>query len=171
MKRSALGQFALILPLAGFAALWGWTHHRAQQGMDWDVPVQGYDPRDLLRGHYITFQYDWPGLRRASLPVTGWSELCLVGQAPVIDRVFVPAGQSCLNYVRADDLGSYDPTGLVTGQLYVPQDKAAGLEEKLRDLRLQGLVRFRLRDDGHVTLLSISFRPRLAEGAAVSSPQ
>lgn len=171
MNRAAFRLLALILPLAGFAALWGWTHHRAQQGTDWDVPVQGYDPRDLLRGHYITFQFDWPGLAQADLPASGWGELCLVGKAPVIDRVFVPAGQSCPNYVRADDMGSYYPTGLVTGLLYVPQDKAAGLEEKLRDPGLQGVIRFRLRDDGHVTPLSISFRPRPAESAAVSPPQ
>jgi GDYXXLXY protein len=163
--------FALILPLAGFAALWGWTHHRAQQGTDWDVPVQGYDPRDLLRGHYITFQYDWPGLVRADLPASGWGELCLHGRAPVIDRVSVIVRGGCPDYVRADDLGSYYPNGLVTGRLYVPQDKAAGLEVKLRNPALQGVVRFRLRDDGHITPLSIRFRPRPAEAPSVSPPQ
>jgi uncharacterized membrane-anchored protein len=25
-----------------------------------DVAVTGYDPRDLLRGHYVRFTYVWP---------------------------------------------------------------------------------------------------------------
>ena len=31
------------------------------QGKEWKFQVQGYDPRDLLRGHYLRFglRYDW----------------------------------------------------------------------------------------------------------------
>jgi hypothetical protein len=55
----------LAWPLLGLAALWGWTEVRSRQGTEWLVPVAGYDPRDLLRGHYVLFQYDWPGLAPA----------------------------------------------------------------------------------------------------------
>lgn len=24
------------------------------------IPISGYDPRDVLRGHYLAFRYDWP---------------------------------------------------------------------------------------------------------------
>ena len=67
MRAARLAAFAL--PLAGLAALWGWSDHLSRQGTDWLVPVAGYDPRDLLRGHYVQFAYDWPGLEDA--PVNG----------------------------------------------------------------------------------------------------
>ena len=50
----------LVVPLAGLAALWAQSETLSREGTDWEVPVQGYDPRDLLRGHYVEFQYDWP---------------------------------------------------------------------------------------------------------------
>ena len=57
------------------------------------------------------------------------------------------------------------------GRAFVDRLRADGLEEKLRDPGLQGVVRIRLRDDGHVTPLSIRFRPRPAEVPPVSLPQ
>jgi hypothetical protein len=171
MSRLPWRALALAWSLLGLAALWGWTEVRSRQGTEWLVPVAGYDPRDLLRGHYVLFQYDWPGLAPAQRDRDGIGELCLHGRPPVIDRVtLVPAGAGrspeCANYARADDLGSYVPTGLQTGRLYVSQEAGPGLEKQLRDPRLQALVRVRLRDDGHLTPLSLSFRPRPAEAAA-----
>lgn len=45
-----------------FVCLLIWTlslswHH--QQGTAIKVPITGYDPRDLLSGHYIQYQIDW----------------------------------------------------------------------------------------------------------------
>lgn len=161
MNRLHSALLALLLPLAGLAALWGWTHYRAGQGTEWQVPVQGYDPRDLLRGHYITFRYDWPGLE-AGADLTFQPDLCIEGTAPVIRRVQAraafdgpPPRTGCRQFVRRSDR-----FGLDQGILYVPQDKAAGLEEKLRDPRLQGMVTIRVRDDGHITPLRMDFRPR-----------
>lgn len=45
------------LPLIGLGAIWRMTAYRAAQGEEWLVPVTGYDPRDLLKGHYVQFQY------------------------------------------------------------------------------------------------------------------
>lgn len=153
---------ALALPLVGLATLWGWTDYKAGQGTDWDVPVAGYDPRDLLRGHYITFRYDWPGLS-TSVSLATQPSLCLIGEAPVIrqvipefdpDTAMVPP-PDCSHFVRAGDR-----FGLDRGILYVPQDKAAGLEKQLADPALQGVVTIRVREDGHITPLRIAFRPR-----------
>ena len=39
-----------------------WTAHlayRRDTGREVKVAVQGYDPRDLLSGHYIQYQIDW----------------------------------------------------------------------------------------------------------------
>ena len=57
----------LVLPILGLGGLWGWSDFKAEQGTDWLVPIAGYDPRDLLRGHYIQYSYDWPGIDEEEL--------------------------------------------------------------------------------------------------------
>ena len=161
----AIRALSLVLPLLGLAGTWTWTHVRAQQGTEWDVPIAGYDPRDLLRGHYVIYTYDWPGLGerdRWDIP----PELCLHGAAPVIDRVTDGAGPECANPVRAYDYSDDFGGGISTGRLYVSQAEGERLQRQLTDPALQGTVRIRLRDDGHITPLGISFRPRPAEPVA-----
>jgi len=171
MSRPAWRVLALVAwPLLGLAGLWGWTELRSREGTEWLVPVSGYDPRDLLRGHYVQFQYDWPGVGSGRLESDGIGELCLHGRAPKIDSVTpAPTGAErtpeCTNYARADDLGNYVPTGLLRGRVYVSQDEGRKLEKQLADPRLQAMVRVRLRPDGHLTPLALSFRPRPAEAA------
>jgi hypothetical protein len=60
MNRHLLWAAALAFPLIGLGYSWLSTHQLAQQGEEWLIPVEGYDPRDLLRGHFVQYQYDWP---------------------------------------------------------------------------------------------------------------
>lgn len=155
---------ALALPLAGLGTSWAVTHVRAQQGTVWQVPVSGYDPRDLLQGHYVQYRYDWPGLDFTSSPegFYGAPVLCLEGTAPRIAQVRVADGRPCPVPVRADlsDPGMMGP--LVGGRLYVPQTAAAGLEQKLANPAQKAILRFRLREDGHLTPLELTFRAKSA---------
>lgn len=156
--KALLWGVALALPLAGLTGSWAITHSRAQQGTDWDVPIRGYDPRDLLRGHYITFQYDWPGLKRED-EFGIISELCIIGQAPVVSRAS-ELSQNCAATARMSSWGKGG--GLEQGIFYVPQTAAQGYEDKLRDPKMKGIMRVRIRDDGLVTPQSLSFRPKSA---------
>ncbi|WP_374407722.1 GDYXXLXY domain-containing protein [Pelagerythrobacter sp.] len=151
---------ALALPIAGLGLSWASSHAAAQRGTEWHVPIAGYDPRDLLRGHYVIYRYEWPGLegRRTNLALE--PVLCIEGQAPRIERVHRPAGRDCDTFVRARS-GWNDPEGgLDRGRLYVSQARAAELQRRLADPALQGVVRIRVRGDGHITPLDIEFRPR-----------
>lgn len=153
--RTALRAAALALPLVGLAAAWAASHQRGLQGTDWEVPVQGYDPRDLLRGHYIVFQYDWPGLGEGAVPGPG-TMLCLEGSAPRIDAAQVaPLKTACARPVRAAPGDT-----LLAGKLYIPQERSQELERQLADPALRGIVRIRVRSDGRYTPLSIRFEPR-----------
>ncbi len=159
MNGRIVSALALLLPLAGLGGVWANAHVRAQQGTDWDVPIGGYDPRDLLRGHYVVYRYEWPGgsVRNEDLPYAG--EACLTGTAPTITNVtLTEPSQPCENRIR----GSYDfgaaEGGLVGGRLFVDQEEAQRLEAKLRDPNLKASVRIRVREDGHITPLRINFR-------------
>ena len=152
---------AVAVPLLGLAALWVQSDRTYHTGTEWEVPIQGYDPRDYLRGHYVEFSYDWPGEEDLSDIVA--SALCLEGEAPNIVRVqWLQAGQACDHPVRGDVSTVYGANALMVGRLYIGQDRAAQLEEELRNRDQRGIVTIRQREDGSFTPVSIRFRPLTA---------
>jgi hypothetical protein len=161
---------AALIPLAGLAALWVESDRTYHTGTEWDVPIAGYDPRDYLRGHYVEFAYDWPGLPGSDiLP----SALCLEGAAPVIDRVTTHAAfPSCAHPVMARASDIYGLDGLFRGRLYLGQNRAEALQSELQDRDQRGIVTIRQREDGSFTPISIRFRPlTAAEKAERDAPQ
>jgi hypothetical protein len=164
---------ALLLPLAGLGGLWAMSDHTFRQGTEWEVPIEGFDPRDLLRGHYVEFSYDWPGV--AEFRDAPPQMLCLEGTAPRLERV-VPIidaaeGGSCAHPVRADTTGVYGWEGLTRGRLYLDQNRAMAMQRELQNPDLRGIVRLRQRDDGSFTAVSIRFRPlTAAEKAERAAP-
>ena len=148
---------AVVVPVLGLGALWTQSDRTYHQGTEWEVPIQGYDPRDYLRGHYVEFEYDWPGLELDQLMAP--PQLCLVGAAPRIDRVAVPATGPCSRPLKAGESGVYGFGALSRGRLYLGQDRAAQLEEQLRNGDQRGIVTIRQRDDGSFTPIGIRFRP------------
>ena len=59
MIKKYLWLIAFALPLI---ILIGWTitlYAQRQSGQDVRVQITGYDPRDLLSGHYIQYRIDW----------------------------------------------------------------------------------------------------------------
>ena len=154
--------FALLLPLLGLAGVWSLSEYRSHQGSDWEVPVAGYDPRDLLRGHYVLFRYDWPGGERFESGLL--SRFCIEGRPPRIERIVpVPDDDRCRFLAEARGVNLQPGSGLWQGRLYVPQARAAELEAKLRDPNLRALVVIRLREDGLVTPRELRFRPLTAQ--------
>lgn len=164
MNRALLHVAALALPLLGLGGMWLSADRLSRQGTEWDVPIQGYDPRDLLQGHYVQFQYDWPNSRGADGERSDltFEDLCLSGSAPVIARVWERTTETCVGFIRAGEAQQ--------GRLYASQSEALRLQDQLRDQKLQGVVRFRLRPDGHITPLRITFRPRSPEVRAAPAP-
>ena len=169
--------FLLLVPLAGLAVLWAQSETLSRQGTDWEVPIQGYDPRDLLRGHYVEFSYDWP-LREednreenALRVMPQINHLCLIGDPPFIveairfDDPFDPAFEQCEHKLSVQPGSVYGYASLSRGRLYVGQDRALELEEGLRDREQIGIVTFRQREDGVLTPLDIRFRPLTDEEA------
>ncbi|WP_435416694.1 GDYXXLXY domain-containing protein [Parerythrobacter aurantius] len=162
MKRGAT-LAALALPLAGLAGLWAWTESWTREGTDWEVPVQGYDPRDLLRGHYIQFEYDWPGETVTDENRWFLGAFCIEGKAPTIERIVVRDDVGgCAHFAKAEPASIYGGEGLRRGRLYVPQTRAGELEQKLANPDLRGIVTVRQRTDGRILPQSIRFRPLTA---------
>ncbi|NQX93458.1 MAG: GDYXXLXY domain-containing protein, partial [Erythrobacter sp.] len=154
--------FVLVVPIAGLAALWVSSENLSRQGTDWEVAVEGYDPRDLLRGHYVEFRYDWPIQREPSDEDELWVErfpsyLCLIGDPPAIaealefEDVSDPLFEQCEHKLIVQPGSVYGYGSLAQGRLYVGQDRALELEEGLRERDQRGIVTFRQREDGVLT--------------------
>lgn len=164
---------AVLLPALGLAALWGMSERTYHQGTEWEVPIQGYDPRDYLRGHYVEFSYDWPEVDefRDEPPLA----LCMVGERPNLERVRVLDSEdqivACDHPLRADATGVYSWNGLTRGRLYLGQDRAKALQGELQERGQRGIVTIRQREDGSFTPISIRFRPLTAAEQAEREAQ
>ncbi|GIX21134.1 MAG: hypothetical protein KatS3mg120_2810 [Erythrobacter sp.] len=149
---------AALLPLVGLALIWAAGARHYQAGTEWEVPIAGYDPRDMLRGHFVEFTYDWPGVEPFKGPPP--EALCLEGTAPHLAQVR-PAGASapCPHRLLASRAEGEGWDALMRGRLYVDQDKAATIEQQLQRQDQRGVVTIRQREDGSFTPIAIRFRP------------
>lgn len=173
MNSKAIWTALLALPVLALAGAWANTYRMAQQGIDWDVPVSGYDPRDPLRGHYIRYQYDWPvpkaaakeGEEDVGFQPFQSGPVCIIGTSPAITSARLIGGSKdeagCTSIVRPNEWRESDgEDGAHRDRLYVPQAKAAAMEAKLRDPDQQAVIRLRVRPDGVATPLEMSFWAR-----------
>lgn len=155
---------------------WASTYRAAQQGQDWLVPINGYDPRDLLRGHFVQYRYDWPvatpsAEQQGDLDPAYASRLCIEGVAPNITRVRAlpfaegqlgpQATAGCAIVVRATLGTRREVQGLESGILFTSQGRAITLSRRLADRNQQGFVRVRIRPDGVMRPVDLEFRPRV----------
>ena len=51
--------FIFILPLICLIAWTGFLTYQQKNGQEVKVRITGYDPTDILSGHYIAYQIDW----------------------------------------------------------------------------------------------------------------
>jgi hypothetical protein len=164
---------AVVAPAIGLAGLWVMSDQTFRQGTEWEVLIEGFDPRDMLRGHYVEFTYDWPGV--AEFRDAPPQMLCLEGTAPRLERVtpIIDAadGAACAHPVRADTTGVYGWEGLTRGRLYLGQDRAAAMQRELQDGEQRGIVTIRQREDGSFTPVDIRFRPLTAQERAERETQ
>lgn len=159
----------LLLPLIGLGYSWMQSHRAAQRGIVWEVPVEGYDPRDLLRGHYVQFNYRWKGINAEGGGFTSYSasNLCLSGNAPAINQV-EETGTDPANCPKGHFISGSSRVaqgGLDRGRLYVPQTAGAGYERQLADPKLSGFIRVRVDNNGALNPVEMIFRPGRAGDA------
>lgn len=155
MKRWWLAA-ALLLPLAGLGAGIALQETGARGASEWRIPVAGYDPRDPLRGRFITFRYVWTVSGPAHLCRNAGCDLCLERGGTHVRAM--PKGESCPTRIdpRASRIAlTYAPEFGADGQplaamsrLFVSERSAPRLEKQLRAGPMQ--IRARLTRDGRL---------------------
>ena len=147
---------ALLLPLAGLAAGVALQETGARGASQWRIPVAGYDPRDPLRGRFITFRYVWTVSGPAHLCRDGGCALCLE-QGGTHVRVIEPAAScparidpkaSRIALTYAPEFGADGQPLAALSRLFVSEASAPRLEALLRKGPM--VVRARLTRDGRL---------------------
>lgn len=117
---------ALLIPIAALAALTAYKKYVLSFGQEIVLPISGYDPRDLLSGHYLIYQVEY-GVGSicggGAGPQTGF--VCL---SPKLFSYTAPNG--CLKVIRGLCNNGRFEAGIE--KYYIPEDKAKALEEKVR---------------------------------------
>jgi hypothetical protein len=94
-RRSALLLAALLLPVAWLAVSAGLQERALGSARAWRIPIEGYDPRDPLRGQYVRFSYGWAQAGDPRLCLDQRCSLCLSESAGTVTATAVPKGTGC----------------------------------------------------------------------------
>jgi len=135
-------QVSVALPLLGLVVMIARAEVALRSGPSFRIPIDGYDPRDLLSGHYLQyrFAFDWQGESTCgavdgATPVELDRSCCICLTSEVDGAQLTPARQ-----VRCDETASCDgwlAAAAITPPLryFVPERHAAGIEDALRGRR------------------------------------
>ena len=144
--KAVLKIVTLILPVLVPGLLIGVHISNREAGQNWRIAVEGYDPRDLLRGHYLQFRYDWNWDEAPGSSCEGdHCAICLEASNASDNRnprasmmTLAEAEQQCESFVA----GAYrEGTGFRIGngpghglrRYYIPEARAEELDELLRN--------------------------------------
>lgn len=132
-------RIAVLIPIVGLLFLVGRAEFAARSGPTWHIPIEGYDPRDLLHGRYLQYQFrfNWQGESVCGGEKSvGQPELdpkcclCLtrtndLGIDPAVRQVACAEAERCDGWL---DAASVQPPL----RYFVPEDRAREMEEALR---------------------------------------
>lgn len=168
---------ALALPVLALATLIGLQEREFHGATVVNVPIRGYDPRDLLRGHYIQGQFDWdwegePAASSSSTSADG-AACVLTADAPKPRLRFLAGwkagdrvGDECRAIIagrgwarRGGIAARFAPATLDSGggqvKLFVPEDRAADLETLLLERPGALTVDLAVRPDGSAAIKAL----------------
>lgn len=129
--------FALLLPLCSLMLLCSYKAYKVYAGVELTIPISGYDPRDLLAGHYLIYRLDFK------------QSICGSAQSEP-DPVFVCVHQNSLESLQVSVVSSLskwteqDCTAVIRGQchggsfiagverFYIPEEHSQLLDRIVR---------------------------------------
>lgn len=119
---------ALLFPILALAALTDYKRSVLTFGTEVTLPITGYDPRDLLAGHYLIYQVDYGvnGICQGTYAEKKIGFICL--DEPKQFSFTRP--EPCRNLIRGVCNFSRFEAGIE--RYYVPQERALELEQKVR---------------------------------------
>ncbi|MBL1319896.1 MAG: GDYXXLXY domain-containing protein [Methylophaga sp.] len=132
----------VMIPFILLCLLIARAEYHLSVGAQWDFAITGYDPRDLLRGHYLRFRlaYDWQETKNECSGRTSCS-YCLTDigeQAPKVQIVDTHTAKQCDGFMQYDDLQT------PLNRFYIAETQAKLAEDILRQARIDNTAYLRL---------------------------
>lgn len=133
---------AVIVPLVGLMALVARAELARRSGPSWQVAIAGYDPRDLLHGHFLRYQFrfNWQGESSCGSRGSLAADCCLCLSRsdgaqvdPWVRQVPCAEARRCDGWLRSESVRP--PL-----RYFVPEDRALELESALRDRKASLVV-------------------------------
>lgn len=117
----------LLLPVAAllmitFSKIW-----ILQVGQELELPISGYDPRDLLSGHYLTYRIDY-GFPIECAPMSEGQDLFVCMS---LKTVSTERQAECSTQIRGQCRNGVFNAGIE--RFYIPESKATELTTALRE--------------------------------------
>ena len=117
----------LAIPIIALFALVIYKKHILSVGKEVTLPIRGYDPRDLLSGHYLIYSIEY-----------GVNDICL-GTRKVKKTAYVCLEPKQFSFMRPEYCQLYIEGECKYGRFtagieryYIPQEKAKRLEDLVR---------------------------------------
>lgn len=160
-----IGLIALAIPFLAMTFMIG-TNLRQLQNTEYRFAIAGYDPRDLLRGHYLIFQYVWPDKTENNCTDKEAKNCCACFHQGTTQQSvsFESCDRATDNKICHASLkmetfwnGTFQPHENLR-RYYIPEEHAAKLEDMLRDNTHEfevGLVPATHKKSGKVKMLYI----------------
>jgi uncharacterized membrane-anchored protein len=133
----------VLLPFILLCLLILRAEYHLSTGSKWDFAITGYDPRDLLRGHYLRFRikYDWQETKNKCVDKYNCG-YCLTKiknqQAPKVQIVDKTIAQQCDGFMLYNELQT------PLNRFYIPEKYAQKAETILQNARQNNTAFLRL---------------------------
>lgn len=138
---------ALLFPVITLMLLTVYNRHILNTGYEVILAVQGYDPRYLLTGHYLTYRVEYGVTPNCSYHEGSYQAyICL--STPVFSTSIIPG---CEHYIRGTCKRGYFIAGIE--QFFIPESDAAQLDQQVRNGQASILVS--VSPDGHALVKNL----------------
>ncbi len=137
---------ALALPIVALAAMVVRAEITSRQGRPWTIAIRGYDPRDLVRGHYLRYQLSFRWDAQGESCTAASCCYCLRGapmSEPFVAKLACSETASCDSSFHESQLDHLQ-------QFFIPEDRGPALEHEIRTRDAKLLVR--VSRDGNVVI-------------------
>lgn len=118
---------AVLIPILSLIALTGYKHFVRTTGTQVELPISGYDPRDLLAGHYLIYTVNY-GVLDECLSRQGEREayICLTQRFFSFEKP-----EACATFIKGSCRNGRFEAGIE--KFFIPQSDAPQLEIDVRE--------------------------------------
>ena len=141
--------FALI-PVLGITFFLAQTQYQFSTGLVYRVKIKGYDPRDLLHGHYLRYTFDLPKNKK----YIAAAKYCFTHQTSTDYQLkIIPSNSDltmCSSVIKYSKLNK-------SHKYFIPEKSARELEQKLRSGQVTATVDLILHNTRNFTVGQLYF--------------